>query len=224
MSPDDAQPQRRLPQSRLHQLLGAAWALLLLAYVVLVAVATASGHARPAAWILLLILVLGSVQGLLEKNSTAALLALGNLILVAIMFALKGPFAALSLTTAMVQAFVSWLFLRGLRPGKTDIITIIAHAVRPERSPRERAYIRAVAWCWAVLMALMSLTSFTIAFIPTGAFWWWWMNVASYALPIGFFLSEWLFRQFWLHQELKAAGPIEWSRVRHIDFLRLFQP
>ncbi len=224
MSPDDAQPQRRLPQNRLHQLLGAAWVLLLLAYVVLVALATASGHARPAAWMLVLMLVLGATQGLLERNKTAFLLALCNLVLVVIMFALKGPLAALSLTTAIVQALISWLFLRGLRPGKTDIITLIACTIRPERSPRERAYIRAVAWYWAVLMALMSLITFAVAFIPAGAFWWWWINVAPYALPIGFFLSEWLFRQFWLRNELKAAEPIDWSRIRHIDFLRLFRP
>ncbi len=208
----------------MHRVLGAAWALLLLAYAVLVALATASGHARPAAWLLLLILALGATHGLLDKNRTATLLALGNLVLVAIMFALKGPFAALSLTTAIVQALISWFFLRGLRPGKTDIVTLIACAIRPERSSRERAYIRAVAWCWAILLAAMSLISFTIAFVPTGAFWWWWMNVAPYALPIGFFLLEWLFRQFWLHDDLKAAGPIDWSRLRTIDFLRLFQP
>ena len=224
MSSDDAQPERRLPKGRLHRLLGAAWALLLMAYVVLVALATASGHAQPAAWLLILILVLGALHGLLEGNKTAVVLALGNLALVAIMFGLKGPLAALSLTTAILQALISWLFLRGLRPGKTDIITLIACTIRPERSPRERTYIRAVAWCWAALMALMSVISFTIAFVPAGAFWWWWMNVGPYALPIGFFLIEWLFRQFWLRRELKAAGPIDWSRVRNIDFLRLFQP
>lgn len=223
MSPDDAQVERRRP-SRLHRFLGAAWAFLLLAYVVLVAVATASGHARPAAWLLLLILLLGTAQGLFEGNKTAVLLALCNLVLVATMFGLKGPFAALSLTTAIVQALIGWLFLRGLRPGKTDIVTLIACTIRPERSPRERAYTRAVAWCWAVLMALMSLTSFTIAFVPTGAFWWWWMNVAPYVLPVGLFLIEWLFRQFWLRDDLKAAGPIDWTRLRNIDFLRLFQP
>lgn len=224
MSPDDAHPERRLPKSRLHRFLGAAWALLLTAYMVLVALATASGHAQPAAWLLLLMLLLGAVHGLLEGNRIAAALALCNLIVVAIMFDLKGPFAALSLTTAIVQALVSWLFLRGLRPGKTDIITRIAYAIRPQRSHRERVYVRAVGWCWAVLMALMSAVSFTIAFVPTGAFWWWWMNVAPYAVPIGFFMLEWLFRQFWLHKELKAGGPIDWSRIRNIDFPRLFQP
>lgn len=224
MSADDAQLERRLAQSRLHPLLGAVWALLLLAYIVLVAVATASGHARPAAWILLIMLALGAAQGLFQRNKPATALASGNLVLVAIMFALKGPFAALSLTTAIVQALISWLFLRGLRPGKVDIVTVIATTIRPERTDRERAYIRAVAWCWAVLMALMSAISFTLAFIATGAFWWWWVNVAPYALPLGFFLGEWFFRQFWLREELTAAAPIDWSRLRQINFLRLFQP
>ncbi|HYW77462.1 MAG TPA: hypothetical protein VFA48_12740 [Gammaproteobacteria bacterium] len=216
--------ERRLPQSRLHRFLGAAWTLLLVAYVTLVAIATASGHAEPAAWLLVLILVLGTVHALLEKNRTAAVIALFNLAVVAITFSLKGPVAALSLTTAIIQALICWLFLRGLRPGKTDIITRIACAIRPERNARERAYIRTVAWCWATLMGLMGATSFTIAFVPSGAFWWWWMNIAPFALPIGFFVLEWLFRQFWLHQELKAGGPIDWTRIRNIDFLQLFQP
>lgn len=224
MSPADAQPERRLPKSRLHRFLGAAWALLLLSYVVLVALATASGHAQPAAWLLVLILVLGTAHALGEGNRAAAMVALCNLAVVAVTFGLKGPFAALSLTTAIVQALICWLFVRGLRRGKTDIITSIACAIRPDRSPRERRYIRTVAWCWAALMGLMSATSFTIAFVPSGAFWWWWMNIAPFALPIEFFLLEWLFRQFWLHEELKAGGPIDWARIRNIDFLRLFQP
>jgi len=192
--------------------------------VVLVALATASGRAQPAAWLLVLILVLGTAHSLAEGNRTAAMMALGNLAVVAIMFSLKGPFAALSLTTAIIQAVICWLFVRGLRPGKTDIITHIAYTIRPDRSRRERMYIRTVAWCWATLMGLMSATSFTIAFVPSGAFWWWWMNIAPFALPIGFFLLEWLFRQFWLHKEIKAGGPIDWTRIRNIDFLRLFQP
>ncbi len=224
MSPTDAQAERRVPKGRLHRFLGAAWALLLLSYVVLVALATASGHAQPAAWLLVLILVLGTAHALVEGNRAATLMALCNLAVVAIMFGLKGPFAALSLTTAIVQALICWLFVRGLRPGKTDIITYIACAIRSDRSPRERRYIRTVAWCWATLMGLMSATSFTIAFVPSGAFWWWWMNIAPFALPIGFFLFEWLFRQFWLRKELKAGGPIDWTRIRNIDFLRLFQP
>lgn len=224
MHPERAQPGQAPGILRLRRLLGAIWALIILAYVVLVAVATGTGRARPAAWMLLIMLLLGGAHALYERKRTAALLAVLNLVVVAVTFRFRGPFAALSLTTAIIQAMLSYLFFRGLRPGRVDIVTHIALAIREERSRRERRYVRAVAWCWAFLMAAMGAVSFAIAFVPTGAFWWWWMNVGPYAVPLGFFIAEWLFRQGWLRRELAAAGPIDWRRLRRIDFLELFEP
>lgn len=224
MGPEDGQSRRTLRTRHLRQFLGLLWALLILAYLVLVAVATATDRTRPAVWMLLVMLSLGGLHAFVERKRPAALMALFNLALVAVVFRFRGPTAALSLTTAIVQAMISFLFFRGLRRGATDIVSVIALSIRAERSTRERAYIRAVAWGWAIFMALMSLTSFSVAFIPAGAFWWWWMNVAPFALPLGFFLVEWLFRQFWLRRELRAAGPVDWSRIRRIDFKRLFEP
>lgn len=221
---DGAQGRRALRTRHLRPLLGLLWALLVLGYIVLVAVTTGAGHARPAAWMLMAMLSLGGLHALFEHKRPAVLLALFNLVLVALVFRFRGPVAALSLTTAIIQAMISFLFFRGLRRGASDIVSVIAFAIRAERSARERTYIRAVAWSWAVFMALMSLGSFIVAFAPTGAFWWWWMNIAPFALPVGFFLLEWLFRQFWLRKELRAAGPINWSRIRKIDFKRLFEP
>lgn len=212
------------PAARRRLLLGLAWAALGITYAVLVAVATATHHARPAAWLLLAMLTLGLIQAALGRQRGSALFAAINLTLVAVVFAFNGPLAAIGLTTAIIQAFVSALFFRGLGAGKTDIITRMACAIRPNRSVRELAYTRRVAQCWAWLLAAMSAGSFTISFTPNGTLWWWWMNVASYAVPVGFFIGEWLLRQWWLREEFRTGGPIDWRRVRHIDYARLFQP
>lgn len=210
-------PWRRLLPSVL-------WGTLAVAYACLMALATATHHALPAAWLLLGMLSLGLVQAVLGGHRGGALFAAFNLALVAAVFALRGPFAAIGLTTAIVQAGVSALFFRGLGPGKTDIVTRVACAIRPERSPRELRYSRRVAWTWAWTLAVMSAVSLVIGFAAAGALWWWWMNVACYAVPIGLFAGEWLLRHWYLREDFRAGGPVDWRRVRNIDYLRLFQP
>lgn len=224
MDPGLGQPGPPRQRPWLRRLLAAAWILIFTAYVVLVAVATGTGHAGPAAALLMTMLVLGAAQALWERNRTAAVLAVINLALVAVMIHYRGPFAALSLTTAILQAVFGYVFLRSLLRGRVDLVTRIACAIRAERSERELAYTRAVAWSWGALFSGMSAVTFVTGFLPPDAFWWWWMNVAPFAVPAAFFCLEWTWRQFWLRRELRAAGPIDWKRVRNIDFRHLFQP
>ncbi len=200
------------------------WSVLGIAYACVMALATATHHALPAAWLLLGVLGVGLIQAVLGRHRGSALFAAVNLALVAAVFALKGPFAAIGLTTAIVQACVSALFFRGLGAGKTDIVTRMACAIRPERSDRELRYSRRVAWTWACTLAAMSAVSLGIGFVAAGPLWWWWMNVASYAVPIGLFAGEWMFRRWYLREDFRAGGPVDWRRVRNIDYLRLFQP
>ena len=224
MASDTVQPDpaSRRPWRRFALTL--AWVALALAYACLMALATATHHARPAAWLLLGILSLGVVQAIHARRFGSALFAGLNLALVAAVFALAGPFASIGLTTAIIQAGVSALFFRGLGADKTDIITRIACAIRPERSARELRYSRRVAWIWAWALALMSAMSLAVNFTPGSALWWWWMNVASYTVPICLFMGEWLFRHWYLREDFRNGGPIDWQRVRNIDYARLFQP
>ncbi|MGH8127129.1 MAG: hypothetical protein ACRETC_02015 [Gammaproteobacteria bacterium] len=221
MEPDIAKSG---PATRRRLLFSLAWVALGITYAILVAVATATHHARPAAWLLLVMLTLGLVQALFVGQRGSALFALFNLIVVVTVFTLNGPFAAIGLTTAIVQACISALFFRGLSAGRTDIVTRMACAIRPGRSARELAYTRRVAQCWAWLMAAMSVGSLIVSFVPTGALWWWWMNVVCYIVPIGFFINEWLVRHWWLREDLRASEPIDWGRVRHLDYASLFRP
>lgn len=224
MASDTVQPDPagRRPWRRIALTL--AWAALAIAYACLMALATATHHARPAAWLLLGILSLGVAQALYARQPGSALYAGLNLALVATVFAIAGPFAAIGLTTAILQAGVSALFFRGLRAGKTDIVTRMARAIRAERSARELRYSRRVAWAWAITLAAMSAVSLAVNFASGGPLWWWWMNVASYAVPIGLFVGEWLFRHWYLREDFRKSGPIDWQRVRSIDYARLFQP
>ena len=215
-------PAERRPWRRF--VLTLAWAALAIAYACLMALATATQHARPAAWLLLGILALGVVQALYARQLGSLLFAGLNLVLVSSVFAFAGPIHAIGLTTAIIQAGVSTLFFRGLGTGKTDIVTRMACAIRPERSARELRYSRRVAWTWAITLAAMSAVSLSVNFISGGALWWWWMNVASYAVPIGLFIGEWLFRHWYLREDFRVSGPIDWQRVRSIDYARLFQP
>lgn len=224
MEPDIGHSQPTVRRPGLHWLPHLIWFVLWGGYAGLVAVATATHHARPAAWLLVALLALATAQALFDGRRGSALFSALNLCVVAIVFAFRGPFTAIGLTTAIIQAFISSIFFRGLGAGRTDIVTRMACAVRPERSTRELAYTRRVAWGWAVLLAGMSAGSLAIGFAAGGALWWWWMNGASYAVPIGFFVGEWLFRQWWLREEFRVAGPIDWRRVRHIDYARLLQP
>lgn len=202
-----------------------AWVALGIAYACLMALATATQHARPAAWLLIGILALGIVQALYARQLGSGLFAGFNLTLVVAVFVFVGPFPAIGLTTAIVQAGVSTLFFRGLGAGKTDIVTRMACAIRPVRSARELRYSRRVAWTWAWTLATMSAVSLAVNFASGGGtLWWWWMNVASYAVPIGLFIGEWLFRRWYLRKEFRTSGPIDWQRVRSIDYVRLFQP
>ncbi len=224
MESNPANPPPIVRRSWRQLLLRVAWVALCIAYAILVAVATATHHARPAAWLLLGILALSVGQALFDRQRGGTLFSALSLAVVAVVFALNGPFAAIGLTTAIIQAFVSTLFFRGLGTGKTDLVTRMACAIRPERSARELAYTRHVAWCWAWLLAAMSVVSFVISFMPASVLWWWWMNGASYGVPIGFFIGEWLLRQWWLREDFRASGPIDWQRVRSIDYAQLFQP
>lgn len=215
-------PPQRLPRKRLA--LSIAWIVLGAAYAALMAVATATQHARPAAWLLLGMLSLALVQALAARHRGSALFAAFNLALVALVFIFRGPFAAIGLTTAIIQAGVSVLFFRGLGTGKTDIITRVACAIRPRRSARELRYTHRVAWVWACTLAAMSVVSLAVALAAGGALWWWWMNVASYSVPLALFIGEWLFRQWYLREDFRAGGPVDWKRVRSIDYAQLFRP
>lgn len=224
MPSDNAQPgpPERLPRVRLA--LGIVWLVLGAAYGCLMAVATATGYARPGAWLLLAMLGLGLLQASFGRHRGGALFAGINLALVSLVFALRGPFAAIGLTTAIIQAGISAYFFRGLRAGQTDVITRIACTIRPRRSARELRYMRWVAWTWACTLAAMSVTSLAVTLAAGGVLWWWWMNVVSYALPIALFCSEWLFRRWHLRKDFRAGGPVDWKRVRNIDYLQLLQP
>lgn len=224
MDSDSVQPgpPARLPWKR--RALGIAWITLGIAYAGLMAVATATGHARPAAWLLLAMLSLGVVQALAGRHRGGVLFASANLVLVSVAFAFRGPFAAIGLTTAIVQAGISMLFLRGLGAGRTDMITRIACAIRPRRSARELRYTRRVAWLWALTLGAMSVVSLAIGFTARGALWWWWMNIVSFAVPVALFVGEWGFRQWYLREDFRAGGPVDWKRVRSINYARLFQP
>ncbi|MGA7965481.1 MAG: hypothetical protein WCB49_06300 [Gammaproteobacteria bacterium] len=201
-----------------------AWVALGIAYACLMALATATHHARPAAWLLIGILAFGVVQALYVRQLGSALFAGLNLALVAMVFTFAGPFSAIGLTTAIIQAGISAIFFRGLGAGKTDVVTRMACAIRPERSARELRYSRRVAWTWAWTLAVMSAVSLAVIFTPGGALWWWWMNVVSYSVPIGLFSGEWLFRHWYLRDDFRASEPIDWQRVRNIDYARLFKP
>jgi len=224
MASDTVQPGPAERRSRWRFALTLAWVALGVAYACLMALATATHHARPAAWLLIGIMALGVVQALYARQLGSGLFAGLNLALVATVFAIAGPFSAIGLTTAIVQAGVSALFFRGLGAGKTDVVTRMACAIRPERSARELRYSRYVAWTWAWTLAVMSVVSLAVNFTSGGALWWWWMNVASYTVPIGLFTGEWLFRHWYLREDFRASGPIDWQRVRSIDYTRLLQP
>jgi len=139
-----------------------------------------------------------------------------------VLFAL-GPLDALGLTVVIVQAMISAVFFRSLRPGRTDLVTQIAEAVRSPRSPRELAYTRGVCRGWAWLMASLAVNSLALTFLAPPRVWWWWENVCTVAIPLAFAGCEWLFRQWWLRGEEKTSIPRAVKALIHIDYQRLFQ-
>lgn len=199
------------------------WVLLLVGYFALAATCTALGDPRPAALVLALVLVAALLRSVIVGHAGSAVFVGANLALVVTVLATVGAHAALSLTLVVAQATVSALFFRSLRAGHVDLVTQIAVGIHAERSRRVLAYTRAVSWCWAWFMAALAAGSLVLTLRAPPHLWWWWNNVGAAALPAGFFVAEWVLRQFILRREEKTGIVPALRALARLDYQRMFQ-
>ncbi len=184
---------------------------------------TATDQLLISAWLLATLLAAAFLRALVVKNRPGALFLAANLALVIAVLVTLGPEKAIGLTLAIAEAVVGALFLRSLRPPGPDLITRIACAIEPERSPRVLAYTRTVCWLWGGLMLAMAAVSFVFTFLAPPRLWLWWRLVGSWAIPVGFFVSEWLVRQWVFRHEPQPGFRRTLESFTRIDYPRLFE-
>lgn len=206
---------------------GRSWGAIVVCYLIAIGVCTALGQLWPAAWVLVALLSTALIRVLILKNRAESIFLAATLVLVVAVLVGYGPEKAIGLTLAIVQAMVASLFLRSLRGSTPDLITQIACAIRPERNARELRYTRNVCKAWGVLMLSMAVVSLGFTFFAPPGIWWAWKMFGCWAVPVGFFIAEWLLRQWILRKEHKSGHKSGFKQslraVAHIDFARLFE-
>ncbi|MGH8273243.1 MAG: hypothetical protein ACRES9_03145 [Gammaproteobacteria bacterium] len=198
--------------------------LVLIAYLAAIAVCTALDELLVAALLLVALLAAALVRALASRKRIGAVFIAANLALVIGVLVALGPEAAIGLMLAIAEAVVAALFWRSLRGPGPDIITRIACAIEPERSLPVLAYTRAVCWTWAGLMAAMAAASLVLTFTASPRLWWWWRLVGSWVIPVGFFVLEWLARQWILRREAQPGFRRTFRALPRIDYPHLFEP
>lgn len=200
-----------------------AWLLVLIAYLAAMAVCTALDKLLVAAVLLAALLTAALLRALALKSRADALFLAANLVFVVAVLVIGGPEAAIGLTLAIAEATVAALFWRSLRGSGPDLVTRIARAIEPERSPAVLAYTRIVCQAWVGLMAAMAATSLLFTFAASPRLWWWWRLLGSWAIPVGFFALEWLVRQWILRREPQPGFRRTFRALPRIDYVHLFE-
>ncbi|GEM_PF-2034075 len=181
------------------------------------------GHLPAVLFLIIGLFALACIRALWERHQSTAWVSgldLGILLGGAFLFS---PGIALRLVLVLIQANIAVHFLRSLRPGHHAVITQIASAIGPDQSSRVFDYTRAVTWAWGLFMAMLAGISLGLTFASTPALWRLWQNRFSLALPIAFFVAEWLFRQWYLRGEDRPGVLASLKALSHIDYRRIFQ-
>ncbi|MDN5864536.1 MAG: hypothetical protein L0I62_04885 [Gammaproteobacteria bacterium] len=203
------------------------WGLTIVGYLAAIGVCTALGVLWPAALVLVALFLTALIRALVLENRAEAIFLASILVLIVVVLIGYGPEKAIGLTLAVVQAMVAALFLRSLRGPKSDIITQIACAIRARRTARELDYTRNVCKAWGALMLVMAAVSLAFTFFAPPRIWWTWKLFGCWAVPVGFFILEWLLRQWILRQEHKKGFKSGFRQslraVARIDFAHLFE-
>ncbi|MGH8161080.1 MAG: hypothetical protein ACRESR_02790 [Gammaproteobacteria bacterium] len=201
-----------------------SWGCAVTACLVAMAVCTAVDQLWISAWLLAALLAAALLRAFVARNRAGAIFIAANLALVVAVLLTLGPEKAIGLTLAIAEAMVGALFLCSLRAPGSDLITRIACAIEPRRSLRVLAYTRGVCWLWAALMVAMAAVSLVFTFLAPPRLWLWWRLVGSWAIPVAFFVAEWLARQWILRHEPQPGFRRTLESFTRIDYPRLFEP
>lgn len=193
-------------------------AIVVLAYLVVLALALASGRVwldELAAFLLAsLLLWPGSRRRSVAAGVLWAITALG---IAALSLTGRGKFA-LDFMPVMVNAALCYLFASTLARGSEPLIArAIAVLESPARLalPRVAGYARALTRAWAVLLGAQAtfLTILILCAVPdgliagfgaeppieiSGGLWRWYLNLGSYATVLAFLVLEYAYRRWYL--------------------------
>ncbi len=153
---------------------------------------------EPALSMVALMLIDAVAFAVLTRSGATARVALG----IAVMFAVVWWSRLHNLVAVPSVAFnllLAGVFGLTLRRGRTPLIQdIAAWSMAPEPMSADFArYLRAQTLAWAVFFVLLALGSAVLALWAPFAWWSLFVNVLSWPLIAGFFLSEYVIRRIW---------------------------
>ena len=96
---------------------------------------------------------------------------------------------------SLIHCVLFLMFLSSLRSGDIPIITRVAIMMRPELTEPERVYTRKVTIAWSLVFLLMGVVSILLALFASAESWSWFVNVISYFIIAGMFISEFMVRR-----------------------------
>ena len=112
-------------------------------------------------------------------------------------FLLSGSIAwvrSIFIFPVLVQAWLTWFFLRTLLPGREPLIRRISRAHRDPFPAELEVYTRRLTILWAGFLATSTGISALTALLAPASTWSWVVNIALPGASVGFFLLEHLYR------------------------------
>lgn len=201
------------------------WPMLLLAgYALTVHLSVSYGYPLPAVLALAALLLLSLMQAIVRRDRSSLVFLALYVLATLLMLRFAGLYGMLFLPPVALNLAAALFFMRGLLPGRTDLITRIALHVRPHRSARVLRYTRRVSWAWMWFSLALALLSAMLAVAAPLEVWSLFTNFINYLLLGSFFGAEFALRHIVLRGEPTAGLRETLQALSRVDFRRMFQP
>jgi hypothetical protein len=209
-------------------------ALIVVAYVGIVAAAFASAHAWLDVLATFMVVSLVLWPGLRRSSAVAIVLWLASSLGIAALAATGKGDLTLDFLPVVINAALSALFARTLGRGDVPLIArLIAVLESPARValPRVAGYARALTFVWAILLGVQAavLAALIVCAVPDGLLarfgvaspmpvvigiaWRWYLDLGSYATVLACLVVEYGFRRWYLRDIPHVSLPVFIGRL-----------
>jgi uncharacterized membrane protein len=123
----------------------------------------------------------------------------------------------------LIQSSLALVFLRSLRPGGTPLITRYALSMGAQDTPQVHRYTRSVTRTWALMCAILAVTSTLLALLAPVQLWSLFANGLSYLLLAALFVLEYPVRRLVLGNQTRPGFfryLLDLTRLDHRQVLR----